>query len=193
MRVSVVLVLLLSSTAFADDVPPPQDDCPSGSAGETDHHGQYCAPLRCRNDEACSGRRYIPAGRVCRPAAFCVETRHYRSHRGHEGDYEVFQGPCDASGACETGECVRAGFCVDADDPLEPAATVTMMSTSMTSASMATSASMEPSEASESSETSASAEGESSCSAGHATGGAWLVLLCLVWGQRKSRSRASIA
>lgn len=129
MRLTIAL-LLFASTANADDVPPPQADCPSGSAGETDHHGQYCAPFRCRTDDTCTSRRYVPEGRVCKPAAFCVETRHYRSHRGHEGDYEVFHGPCDASGACATGECVRESFCVDADDALEPAPNVTMMSSS---------------------------------------------------------------
>ena len=133
MRVFTLLIWLVASMAHADDVPPPQEDCPSGSAGETDHHGQYCAPFRCQSDETCTSRRYIPEGRVCRPAAFCVETKHYRSHRGHEGEYEVFQGPCDASGACATGECVRASYCVDPDDPLEPAPAMSSMAAAMTS------------------------------------------------------------
>lgn len=170
MRILVASMLACSVVAHADDVPPPQADCPSGSAGETDHHGQYCAPFRCRDDETCTSRRYVPEGRVCKPAAFCVETRHYRSHRGHEGDYEVFHGPCDASGACETGECMRESFCVDADDALEPAPTVTMMSESTSMAASST-----------------ASNDEGGCAAGGRSTGWFLLGLALVLATRRRR------
>lgn len=89
--VGVVLVFLsFASDALADAVPPPPDDCPSGTVGVTSHGGPSCekvAPTNCPNgwvgitggtcilhectdDSACSS-----AGKVCRKSSVCFEPR----------------------------------------------------------------------------------------------------------------------
>jgi len=173
MRLGWLLVLVAAPVAMADDVPPPPEDCPSGARGQSDHWGEVCGPFRCRDDDDCAGR-YVPPGRVCREASFCVEEKDYTSHRGHSGTYEVFQGACDASGACGTGECERARYCVDPDDPLEPAAAMT--STRATEReSPATSES--PTDESE----------ESGCSAARGASGSSALALLLVLTRRRGR------
>ena len=113
--------MLCARPAQADDVPPPPEDCPSGSRGDSDHYGTLCGPWPCRTDDNCTGGRYAPTGRACRATAFCVESVAYRSHRGQGGTYERFHGSCESDGRCAEGECRAGRYCVDPAEPLAPA------------------------------------------------------------------------
>ncbi len=83
-----LFALLLAPHALADAVPPPPDDCPSGTIPTTDHGGPRCekeppkncpsgwrgvmggecALALCSSDADCAD-----SGRVCRPASVCFE------------------------------------------------------------------------------------------------------------------------
>lgn len=108
--------LLVSAPTHADVVMGPPDDCPSGARGVTSHYGPRCVPDECADDAECAPMdRFAvrPAGRVCRPAAFCVHERTVTTRMGTTSSIFDFEGPCAADGTCARGTCQRRRFCVD--------------------------------------------------------------------------------
>lgn len=120
MRISAVfsfaalVVLWGPAVARADAVPSPPADCPSGAIGATSHYGTHCRPDGCTSDEDCGSDVFgsRPAGRTCRPAAFCVRSE-VREHPRGNTSRELFIGPCAADGSCAEGECRRQSYCLD--------------------------------------------------------------------------------
>ncbi|MDI3282700.1 hypothetical protein [Polyangium sp. 15x6] len=68
-----IAVFGLSALAFvtsarADVVGPPPDDCPEGTEGATCHGGPYCSPIECTSDAECGN------GETCKAQPLCVST-----------------------------------------------------------------------------------------------------------------------
>lgn len=116
--------------AFADAVPSPPDDCPSGSYGETSHSGQWCQPSTCKTDEDCKSldnhwARKKSGPHVCRSQPLCI--LHTKVRPGGRGG---FRNPdpidraiarSDCSKGCTGGAtCERVKRCVVANAPSTP-------------------------------------------------------------------------
>ncbi len=102
--------LLATPSAWADMVPPPPDNCPSGATGESCHGGEYCRPYTCDDDSSCSG------GRVCREEQICVGQYHCPGGiYGGESFPDSFESMC-ANGSCTAGTCETMKVCVTASD-----------------------------------------------------------------------------
>ena len=109
-----LVVLSLAPHAFADAVPPPPDDCPSGTEPVTDHGGPRCekaAPKNCPSGwrgviggecvlhQCTADADCRETGRVCRPASLCFEPhQRYSTCQGSRsnalGAPPVLGGPC---------------------------------------------------------------------------------------------------
>ncbi|MBL8606912.1 MAG: hypothetical protein JNL38_06310 [Myxococcales bacterium] len=123
--------LCTSSSARADDVPPPPTDCPPGSVGRTGHEGEACVATTCATDGECTG------GKRCLEQALCVKVQ-----TGVAGQFGRPFSRSVASRVCEPGKtqcldgatCERAKRCVDpakrADGPSTAAAPTTGPSSS---------------------------------------------------------------
>jgi hypothetical protein len=62
-----LVVALGASEARADAVPPPPEDCPEGSRGETSHAGPSCVVVPCT-----STSNLCEPGKSCKPRGFCL-------------------------------------------------------------------------------------------------------------------------
>lgn len=121
-------VVLLTSGAWADAVPPPPEGCPAGSLGNTGHLGPWCEPTTCVTDSDCPEPGTWRAPRsgeplVCREQSLCVERRAlpggsppFRADTRGGGERLIAAGVCGgpqgcaAPARCETAKrCVVAG------------------------------------------------------------------------------------
>jgi hypothetical protein len=89
-------VALGVSEARADAVPPPPEDCPEGSRGETSHAGPSCVVAPCTPDTC-------EAGKSCKPRGFCLIGT----------DLKVEGGTCEDTPDCTSpAVCRKVPVCV---------------------------------------------------------------------------------
>jgi hypothetical protein len=92
---------LVSTRARADAVPPPPNDCPAGSQGETCHGSPYCQPAACKTDADCT------TGQTCAVVSLCISmTSCFGSVAPPDGGSNTIPeqnvvGPCNADGTCD--------------------------------------------------------------------------------------------
>ncbi|MBI4699786.1 MAG: hypothetical protein HY744_01245 [Deltaproteobacteria bacterium] len=110
--VPVLLVLgalLCPATARADALPPPPENCPPGSTGQTGHCGVYCAPRVCSDVSQCQ------PGEVCQEQPLCIGQL-----QGPCGNVppdaapeyiDTVEGYCHAQAPCVKGQCQKRKVC----------------------------------------------------------------------------------
>lgn len=110
-------LLLLSSDAHADAVPPEPDDCPEGAVGDTDHGGPHCRPTECTTSSECKDK----AGYWGRDKSFtckadvglCVKVVDIVY-----GKRPTAMDDCDDDGDCDDGaKCIVTKRCVEGEPP----------------------------------------------------------------------------
>jgi hypothetical protein len=106
------LLLGAPSTALADAISGPPEDCPRGSEGTSSHAGEWCRPTTCTDDAACR------EDHRCQEAlGLCVgqEERWYGRWGGPEDQNtymtDVVYGACSSDADCGQGSCVVARRC----------------------------------------------------------------------------------
>ena len=104
-----VSCILLTSSANADAVPPPRQDCPPGSRGETCHGGPHCMLVSCRDDTDCTGNETCQSRRFCMDIVECGSRGHSRSRR-------VVAGSCNAGETCGENPCIAEMVCAPPPD-----------------------------------------------------------------------------
>lgn len=114
-----------SSTARADALAPPPDDCPEGSVGDSSRWGTHCEWRPC-GDACPTSARGEQLACSAREIAMCVETASYAAQDVQQGPrmvsmpaetWNVAHGPCAADGICARGRCVRERACVPQGSP----------------------------------------------------------------------------
>ncbi len=105
------LLSICMSTAHADAVEGPPEDCPDGQVGTTDHIGPRCVPLECTDGTCDEG--------PCTHAGMCVvEEERQCGGMTTPGSpctftfVEAFD-LCDNDDDCSQGTCVVADYCLD--------------------------------------------------------------------------------
>ena len=100
------VALLPTGAARADAIGPPPADCVPGSEAVFCHGPPTCGVLGCTSDGDCTG------GRVCRPAALCIEPHACGGILGAPV-YDHAISACAADGGCPTGgTCSNERVCV---------------------------------------------------------------------------------
>ena len=108
------MILIFSfvlSTAMADAIEMPSDDCPNGSYGYASHAGAWCQAGTCEATSECE------QGQTCEEYSLCVEETEVPCG-GMAQDTSCFVtkleafGPCNDDGSCDRGSCETAKRCV---------------------------------------------------------------------------------
>ncbi len=111
--IAAIAVLALGGTAYADVVPPPEEDCPKGAKDAITHSGHYCAPHKCTRNDTC------PQGTECGDMALCIGSKFCGGmmapgEKPSDCQVTTTSGPCPADRKCPVDEtCQDLRICVD--------------------------------------------------------------------------------
>lgn len=107
------LVLFLSrGEARADVVGLPPGNCPVGSSGDVCHGGQFCRPITCMNDSACS------EGSTCQDVKACIGGIQCGGlEGGGDPPLATYEGSCEQSACQGSAQCQMIKQCLPSGDP----------------------------------------------------------------------------
>jgi hypothetical protein len=106
---SAAVMVLVSSWARGDAVPPPPANCPTGTEGRSGHNCEYCSAKTCSSSSACA------AGSTCKAVKLCVGTVTCVNRTG-SWQAEHIRGSCEA-GTCAGGSCRSLNVCMPDTTP----------------------------------------------------------------------------
>ena len=103
-------ILFASVTGSADVVPPPPDECPIGSDGDTCHGGPYCRLSVCTDDSNCREG-------TCQELEICVGSFLCPGRMGPGMTMQTSEGACTGGAECDSGTCETVRVCAPTPEP----------------------------------------------------------------------------